>query len=504
MANMLTPRTNWGQWMAAKDQELGYQRALTQEQELELTKEQAASAQTQAFRQHMRSLPLERPDQNRVNKLLDQKEKSYFTRLKSDYGGSLAKFLAAEGAVWQQQEISDLEKSAEYQLGQKNLEAIMQAKKAIADGKQVIGQVINQNGKLAYRSAESDLMDYYAGKTPEFAFRGAYKDDPDAVVKHFGSQYGRSKFLREPVADAEIQNYLATTHDPQIAADIYFRQFSGGHRKIFYKSDPLEDQQEFIWKGQDQAMQRASFSSSERLKSQQMQTGSLRNQLLASKVSDAKRQAQIDNTPGGYLRSLMPSFMAENSSIEYKTDGDLKGNKVLPHSGYDLGRFGGEQRGAVRFNSLQVFDKGVDALAAMVGATRTKDGFAGGRIEEGITIKGGFNGINLAGSKHQIVGIDPKIYINGRDAENGGSPMGFVKVKVRFNSSDDAKAAGLYRGMLGVSKIGAGNYDPDTKEATLYTPVGDLYKNRALNQYLSREAVGQKTTNDFYNPYTND
>ena len=509
IAGLMAPTTNWGQLMAAKDQQLQQQMYSTQQAEQALTQEQQAAAMVANFKQKIRSLPLERPDKIRVHKWLMGQENDVADRLEKSYRGSLAKFMAAEGPAWLDHTLGALEQSEEYTTGVHNLEQITLAKEAMRKGENLIGEVRDVNGTKQYVLATKRLADYYAGKIPKFDFAGSYKDD-DSLLQHFSEQYAPNKLPYEQTAveDKAIQDYLLATNPREVAQDKYYRKYRNA--QIYYKTKPLDDLQEFRMKLEDhqtkQQMDAARFTGIR-----------LSNAIKDQKLAGLKNSGAGGTDPGAYLRHMIPHSI-DQPGIEYVQDAELAPHKVLRHSGYDLSSFGGRQTGKVGFKAMDIFDRqSVEALGQLVGAEKVPvsksnpgpTSWQGGNILEGIVDKNGFNAIDLSGTNHQIVHIEPKIYTNPREFGPSGEPistngpMGFLKVTVKLGDTSDAKKAGLLGGMFNSStRIGNEAYNKDTHEVTVYTPIGSLYKNAALNRLLSVQDVGQKITNQFSNSMT--
>ncbi|SOD80929.1 hypothetical protein [Spirosoma fluviale] len=509
IAGLMAPTTNWGQLMAAKDQQLQQQTYATQLSEQELLEEQQAAAQIAAFKQKIRSLPLERPDKVRVSKWLKGQESANAERLAKEYQGNLSQFMAAEGPAWMEQTLGALEQSDEYTTGVHNLEQITLAKEAMRKGENLIGQVVTENGKQRYIPATNQLQEYYKGRLPKFDFNGSYKDD-DSLLKHFGEKYPTGVLPYEKVAVTEDDklNYLMSTDKPEVAMDKYLRKYQ--NTKVYYKTKSLDEYQDYINKQQDQRMQVEDHRTKRTLDGLRIQGAQLGNELKRAKISKLSESGDGADGSGAYLRRMIPQ-----SQTQPGTTYDPSGNKVLRHAGYDLNAFGGKATGKVSFNALDILDKqSADALGNLLGAEKVPvsktnpTGWRGGKVLEGIVAKNGFNAVDLAGTKHEIVHVDPRIYTNPREFNQNGAPissngpMGFVKVKVKFADNSEAKKAGLVEGMFSsATRMGAGAYDKDSREVEIYTPIGNIYKNAALNRYLSNQDAGTKVTNDFMNPY---
>ena len=511
LAALAMPTNSWGQLMASRDQQLRYQSILTQQSEQELLQEQQADAQRQAYLARLKSLPLELPDKQRVGRWLKGKEAEVTKKLRDDYQGNLTQFMAAEGPSWMQSVNDELQNSDEYRTGLANLEAISQAKEAMRKGESLLGEVRKINGSDQYVSATEQMQDYYLGKTPRFTFKGSYKDDSDQMIKHFGSQYGPSKFERMQVPDAEIQNYLKSAYSPEVASDIYYNKFVRNGSKLFYKVDPLEDKLDFLYKQQDQAIQLENQGTKRQMDRLRFTGLQQANAIRQGKLNEMNREQQEAADPGAYMRKMIPRSLPQQG-VEYNEAKEVAGNKVLTHSGYDLRNFIDQKtpgKKMARFNALDILSKqSSEAIGSLIGAEKTPitkenpTGWRGGKVLEGITTNG-FNAIDLAGTNHTITHIDPKIYTNPREFDQRGQPynpngpMGFLKVRVRLADSADAKKAGLTEGLFSSdSRVGAGAYNSKTQEVELYTPIGDIYKNAALNRFLSVQDLGQKTAND--------
>lgn len=506
VAALMTPTTNWGQRMAARDQQLRTQYAITQQAQNELLGEQQAVAQVANFKDKIRQLPLERPDKLNVGRWLTAQDAALQKRLAQEYKGNFTQFVAAEGSQWMQHTLELLEQSPEYAQGQRNLEQITLAKDAMKKGENLVGEVRTVGGKQTYVPATQQLADYYAGKTPGFTFSGSYKDD-DSLIKHFNSDYapGQSPFVQTAVSEAEKQNYLLATNDRPVALDKYMRRYKDA--TVYYKTKPLDEKLEFDNKLEDRAIKH-------KMQAAQYEGIGLSNELKRKKLSVLNNAAGGGSDPGAYLRQMIPQSTPQ-PDLAYDDDPELAGNKVLRHAGYDLAAFGGKATGKASFSAIDILDKqSAGALGNLVGAEKvpvTKEnpsGWQGGQVMEGILDGKGFNAVDLSGTAHRITHIDPKIYTNPRELTNNGQavspggPMGFLKVRVQLGSGDDAKKAGL-EGFLGrKTKLGTtAAYNADTREVTIYTPVGQLYKNAALNRFLSNQDAGSKLTNDFMNPF---
>ena len=253
VAALMTPTVNWGQRMAARDQQLRTQYAITQQAQNELLGEQQAVAQVANFKDKIRQLPLERPDKLNVGRWLTAQDAALQKRLAEQYKGNFTQFVAAEGSQWMQHTLELLEQSPEYAQGQRNLEQISLAKEAMKKGENLVGEVRTVGGKQNYVPATQQLADYYAGKTPGFTFSGSYKDD-DSLIKHFNSDYalGQSPFVQTAVSEAEKQNYLLATNDRPVALDKYMRRYKDA--TVYYKTKPLDEKLEFDNKLEDRAI----------------------------------------------------------------------------------------------------------------------------------------------------------------------------------------------------------------------------------------------------------
>ena len=149
---------------------------------------------------------------------------------------------------------------------------------------------------------------------------------------------------------------------------------------------------------------------------------------------------------------------------------------------------------------------------------KTKDGWEseGGGIKEAFVDQNGFRAVDLSKSNFKVVGMANKLYTNPRDinpktngsVDNKGI-MGFGRVQIQFATNDDAVKAGfIYGGLrkpLGwTTDTGTGVYDPDTKRAWVYPPLGHIDKDWGFNQQLMRNLTGQKEANEHFDPFQND
>lgn len=469
---------SYGRRQAARAEAIQLQSAITQNQELELAKEQQAAAALEQQKAALRNIPFEGTDRIKLAGFLRDTESQLAKRLQQ-YNGNLQQFYAAEGARWHQQVSTALQNSPFFQQALINRQNVEAARQAIQKGEVVVGKWDQSTGRLT--TGESMLSQFLAGKADRFDYLGSYKPQDD--VKPIRDVYAPGKPSWEPTVAPEdaVQNLLVSTYGYDVGMDKYARQYKGV--PVMYKYDPIEKKTEFGWKAEDQQMQRGRYGM-EQGRYQMAREGFALDQTLKG-LRIAEKTQELNGGTDAQGRAFIEREAAHaNKMISIPNVGNMPG--------------------------FSLHNDGVEVMATSMGLQKTKDGIYKGRFGKVLTEKG--DTVDLSGlSNVDVISIEPTQYFagmgpNGKFGKDGG--LGFARVTVKFSDPYQAEKLDLYNPNWGwlpdwQTEKGTGVYNPDTGEATFIVPTGNIdpRSNQPYNRALQQKNQGQKKANeDYANP----
>lgn len=454
---IMQPSVSYGQMAAARQERFQLQGILTQQAEVALAEEQQAVAQQQQYMQQLGSLPFVGRDIQKLGQHLKAEQKAVYDRLATTYNGNFKQFWQVEGPTWMQGASTRLQQSKVYQQGVLNRQNVDMARKAVAEGK-----VLNGQGSLEnYQFGETLLNQFESGMSDGFRFSGAYKPEDD--MKEIRGKYAPGHYSWEQVqaSDGEVQAQLLQAHDKPTAMDKYLRQYKGV--PVFYKSDPMNVKQDYVWKAEDQQMDKGRYGMEQtrlgmekgrygmavQANGRAAQAHNMNMKLGQQKLNKGEEEAQLG--AGGFAQKLI----GEGGQIQVQigSAGTKPGVRKLPNGQIDLTKMGGV------LNGVPLLGNGYDFLMQQLGLAKGKDGYTG-NITEAFTEANGGHVIDLSKSSYTILPLDNTLYYDGKanHSGNAGKLKGFARVRIQFDSGDDAKAAGLWNGDWNVPVAGVGVY----------------------------------------------
>ncbi|RYC70678.1 hypothetical protein [Spirosoma sordidisoli] len=518
------PFTNWSAASAARQEAVQVGAIANQQSEQQLAEEQQGEALTQQFLQKARSLPFLGKDRQRLQAYVNAEEKALYRKLLTEYNGNFRAFAKAELPTWQADSASRLQQQPWYAQATENVRNVLAAQEAANKSEFLVG-----NGDLKnFRSGEKELEGFLTGQSDVYKFRGSYKPDDD--LKEIRDQYapGRLPWERVAVGEDEKLNRLVDKYGREMGVDKYLRQHAG--TQVYYKTDPITKAYEFQM---DQGRYQMAVNDDKR---SQARLG-MEGQRLGL-AFDANRRAaagfKTDQALKGQAYQLnqikiakglqdLSGKSADGKGYDYKLFGegaapadrirlnpDAEGSKVLPFSKVDLSKVG-QLQGATLFGELG------DVLLKQLGIQKTKTGFSKGNIQEGFIDANGVQPINLKGLNFQVMAVEPKVFIDPKSMNPAKGALnrdtrGYSRVTVQFNDPTEARKAGLFDNWTGFgpTKAGTGVYNPSTRQATIFVPIGavDEATNPNFVNALIKAQQGQKRANDEWDspsiptPYT--
>ena len=465
---------SYGRRQAARAEAIQLQSAITQNQELELAKEQQAAAALEQQKAALRNIPFEGTDRIKLAGFLRDTESQLAKRLQQ-YNGNLQQFYAAEGARWHQQVSTALRNSPFFQQALINRQNVEAARQAIQKGEVITGRYDDKTGKLI--SGESMLSQFLGGRADRFDYLGSYKREDD--LKPLRDVYAPGKPSWEPTAVSEQDkvNHLINVYGYEVGMDKYYRQHKGV--PTMYKYDPIEKKTEFGWKAEDQQMQKGRYGM-EQGRYQMAKEGFALDQTLKG-LRIAEKTQELNGGTDAQGRAFIEREAAHaNKMISIPNVGNMPG--------------------------FSLHNDGVEVMATSMGLQKTKDGIYKGRLGKVLTEKGDtldLSGIGNVG----VVSIEPTQYFTGMgpNGKFGKDAPGFARITVKFNDPYQAEKVDLYDPNWKFlpdwqTEKGTGVYNPNTQEATFIVPTGNINPdaNRPYNRALQQKNQGQDKANKDY------
>lgn len=483
-AQAMMPTQRWSLRRAEKDQNLAYQQAQTQFAQQDQMKQQALIEQQAQVDDLIMKLPLESPDKRRLMKFRN-KQRAELSRYIHENYKTPREFLLAEGPLSTQDQMSKLLASDEYLNGVANSQQVALAMEARRKGEYLVGGL---DDKGAYRSGEQQMADYYAGKQDHYRFIKSYKPDTTKVYEHFGKQdnplnkYDNNAY----VPQAEVLNFLRSSNDPLIVADMQARNYIPS--KVPYKRYSLQDALKF---NMDMEKDRIDIA----YKQQSMGLSSLRAQKLQNELSgsvDGSGRTWMDIATGGATVADKKVFTPQEGE-DYTIS--TIGKKLSDYAANGTLEF---MRIGVPNDTMQKAVKGLSGVTE------------GGSVPEMIFPDNGGFVLRLNQVPNRVVSVEGNIYAPPTELDafkKGGRADGFVKARIAV-SEDAAHQLGLYNTTLWDTdtKKGRGKYTRDDKTNDMifegYVPVRGMITNELLDLYGTKGALGGKYTTEAFSDYS--
>ena len=225
---LATPTVYWAQKRADKDRALQYEAAIGSIEEQSRVQLQQDIAQQKQKYDQIRNLSLLAPDQNRINMVADELEKSIMDKVKNKYGGNLDRYLKEGADSDYEQYKNAIRQSDAYKDGNNNKVNMAQY---IEDQKQ--GRIPMLVGG---RNANDVLADFQTGKTRQFSYQGAYKPPTD-FAKRIQDSYGNDRFTKQAADPARVILELQQDGLTLKQAMDYYQQAGLAVNPIYHKTD---------------------------------------------------------------------------------------------------------------------------------------------------------------------------------------------------------------------------------------------------------------------------
>ena len=507
----LKPRTNYAQLRASKDQELAMQAQLTamSQQEQQIAQQQALNVEN--AKNQINSLPFMGIDASNKSKWMNEYKKQVEEKIKKDYNGDARSFFDAEGASISQKILSDFQNSDVYKRGKQNLTNISMALDAQKNGHNIIGG-IDSNGK--YRTGESMMSDFMAGKLESFNWSGSYKNDiGNSMLEHFSKLDNPiNKFGFDTVPLQEKAAFLSAKYgnDPLVLADYNAR--GGLNTPIPYKRYSLTDAQEYQDKRDERLLDRNIKIANEARKQQMFpyQVASEQANLTLKQQKIAENNGQSDSTSPSFYDKVIGNMQLENR-YEFKPAQGV--NTQIKTLGLDLNDY--SENGVLNVNKASIPQKNVQSAVASLAGFNGKDG----QIKEGIVLQNGGGVIDFSKIPHTVVSVDGNFYSFGKQINRSSSGKvtnidgnAFTKATIRL-TEDEAKAAGLIEGTIWDSSTQLGAGMKEVKEGGMIVkdnglefevlvPIKGLFKDKLIQQSLQGSFETKKVATEAYSSST--
>ena len=198
--------------------------------------QQDIAQQKQKYDQ-IRSLSLLAPDQNRINMIADELEKSIMEKVKTKYQGNLDKYLKEGADSDYEQYKQAIRQSDAYKDGNANKVNMAQY---IEDQKQGRIPMLVQG-----RNANDVLSDFQTGKIRQFNYQGAYKPPTD-FAKRIQDSYGADRFTKQAADPARVILELQQDGLTLRQAMDYYQQAGLAVNPIYHKVDDAYAKQKML------------------------------------------------------------------------------------------------------------------------------------------------------------------------------------------------------------------------------------------------------------------
>lgn len=488
------PVNNTAAKMAAKDRELqllGY----VEEQERQKTARTAQQIQLQQqWQSEIDALEFESPDKQRLKSLFIQKEKDIKDRIKKQYGGDWRKFLDAEAATSAQRAQREVLSSDVFITAKSNKENVALAKKAILDGKNLIGGIDPKSG--LYRYAEQDLEAFQSGASLTFEYKGAYDPKEGAKVQEYFSKMSNpfGKFNNE-IGVPEVEKLLGAKRMIGDAGgeDYYYRSLA--NKPMYYKRESPEELQKF---NMDLAKSAASIASSKASVANtysSMQSRSFRDSLALQKFELEK----ADSVSGGSRFIDDVANIPNNVTKTYHftpNSSDVSKNLTTFGRGVTLNDIASSDvSGNPQLNFFELAAPVSGDLISKAAGTYGKSA----KVKEVILPTKGGAVLNLEGIPHEIIENSSSKFYMDQNTYGGSRDKGFQEATIRIKKGDLGKTGLVDKGLIWNSKTRLGLDDTNVKDYGKYMDVKVLVPFRytpVLDRELNKSVKGQKTANE--------
>jgi len=508
LAVALKPRANWAAREQQKQQELQYGNILEARARQDAQESQAAVQGQMDFVNQVRAMPLEAPDKIKVAGFVDSQLSDIIKNIDKNYQGNARKFFETEGNIALTQLKNNLLNSPVFIQAQSNKAQMEAIRDAMNKQQELVGE-FTPDGK--YKSAQQAILDYQNGLTDRVNFNGSYDPTKVNAAEYFGKQYapGGSKFVRQAVTDEEKAAYAMQELGANAGRDYYQKSLAG--RKVFYKTDPIEDQTLFNLKVADQKL------GMQLTRSQISENNAQAQKALADSL---KEKNKADNSGRSYFERTLANPLASSAAATYNPQ--TGGATVIPQLGIPVSGL----TTTVAGKPALVFNRFDNALAdkyanSSLGVTekeiKGKKAFSG-TLPGILDTSGNGSFINLADVPHTISKSDNYIYTDGA-AETGRLMKGATlpdrgwKYFEAFVTEDQANKSKNTPGfsvqgkeLKTIYKTKATGKSPSKEVKGYvfkgYVPVTNLFNDPLTDQMATKTLSGQKAANEIFDQAT--
>lgn len=499
LLTFLRPRQNWNQRAQAKQAELQYSNILESRARQDAQESQAAVEAQMSTINQFKALPFEEPDKLKVDGLVDSLLGGVLKKIEKDYAGDARKYFQTEGRIGLQQLKDQFVSSPLYTQAESNKVQMDQIRKAMADGKEIIGEYDPNTKK--YVTAQQRILDYRNGLSDRVNFNGAYDPSKLDPMKYFGDQYapGGSKFEVRKVSEEDKLAY-ATGHLPGAAAIDYFNK-NLAKRNYNYKSDPIENKQLFDLELKE-------------TKSKIAEKYSQINRNNAAAEKDRRPEASTaEAIPATYYDRALNTPLGSRTVSTFNPT-SATNNEVIPQLGIKVGDIATTNGGkkSIVFHQISNQEGDERALETIGIQKKTVNGknTYSGQLPGILSETGTVGYINLKGlPDHRIISSDSYMYLDGQQSNKlatGGAKRpdyAWKKFKIGYTEKDlediDTPEAKKIKALplVKVKTDGTMGYIIEGG-----TPVDNYYKDPLIDQTITKGLGGQKQSNEIFNAPT--
>lgn len=234
---LASPTKNFAQIRADKDREMQMLTMMAEQQRVDRVQLQQSIAEQRAKYQQIKNLSFLAPDQNRINMVADELEKSIKDKIKSQYSGNVQKYIEDGSAD------SDFETFTQ---AIKNSDAFQKANSNKLNMAQYIED--QKSGKIPMLVGGGNVKDVYSqfmsGQTDSFDYQGSYQAPKD-WAKRIQDSYGSDRFTKEAATPQRVLLELQQDGLTAQQAVDYYTQAGLSMNPIYHKVDDIYAKQQY-------------------------------------------------------------------------------------------------------------------------------------------------------------------------------------------------------------------------------------------------------------------
>lgn len=234
---LASPTKNFAQIRADKDREMQMLTVMAEQQKVDRIQLQQSIAEQRAKYQQIKNLSFLAPDQNRINMVADELEKSIKNKIKDQYSGNIQKYIEDGSADADFETFTQAIKSSE---------AFQRANSNKVNMAQYLED--QKSGKIPMLVGGRNVRDVYSqfmtGQIDSFDYQGGYQAPKD-WAKRIQDSYGADRFKKEAATPQRVLLELQQDGLTAQQAVDYYTQAGLSINPVFHKFDDIYAKQQF-------------------------------------------------------------------------------------------------------------------------------------------------------------------------------------------------------------------------------------------------------------------